>query len=74
MYAIDGGEALTMYLNNKEMCSSKAEYGCAGGTMKAVEKEWTTISKMLDCLEPVSAKKGDYLRLEASYDTIKHPL
>lgn len=63
-----------MYLNDKEICSSKAEYGGAGGTMKAGEKEWTTISRMSDCLEPIPVKKGDYLRLEASYDTVKHPL
>jgi hypothetical protein len=71
---VDGGEAVTLYLNGKEICVSKAEYGGAGGTMKAGAKEWTTISKMSDCLEPVAVKKGDYLRLEASYDTIKHPL
>jgi hypothetical protein len=63
-----------MYLNDKETCVSKAEYGGTEGTMKAGEKEWTTISKMSDCLEPIAVKKGDYLRIEASYDTVKHPL
>jgi len=52
-----------MYLNNEQICSSKAENGGAGATMKAGEKEWTTISKMSDGLEPITVKRGDYLRL-----------
>lgn len=33
-----------------------------------------TISKLTECNEPLKIKVGDTLRVEATYDTGKHPL
>jgi hypothetical protein len=70
----DGGDAVTAYINGKKACSSKATYGSAGAVTVVNGKEWKTISKMSECTEPFELKKGDKIKLEASYDNIAHPL
>jgi hypothetical protein len=37
-------------------------------------KTMETISKLTECNEPLKIKVGDTLRVEATYDTGKHPL
>ena len=70
----DGGDAVTAYVNGKEVCKSKASYGSPSAQRKENGKVWTTISKISDCLEPFELKKGDVVRLEATYDNVAHPL
>jgi hypothetical protein len=70
----DGGESLSAYVNDKLVCKSDAIYGLAGGVAIVDGKEWKTISKMGECLEPIQVKAGDKMRLEAAYDNIAHPL
>jgi hypothetical protein len=67
----DGGESMTVLLNRKPVCVSKAVYGTK---MKADDgKDWVTISKVTDCLEPVGVKKGDTIVLETKFDEKAHP-
>jgi hypothetical protein len=61
------------FLNNKLACNSTAIYGLAGGELVLNGREWKTISKMTECLEPLRVAKGDKIRLEATYDSIAHP-
>ncbi|KAF2403692.1 hypothetical protein EJ06DRAFT_288207 [Trichodelitschia bisporula] len=70
----DGGEAVTAFVNGKPICTSQATYGSAGAELIVNGKAWKTISKMSDCLDPVELKKGDKIRLEATYDNVAHPL
>jgi hypothetical protein len=70
----DGGDAVTAYVNGKVVCTSKASYGSPSAQRKENGKVWTTISKISDCLDPFSLKKGDVVRLEATYDNVAHPL
>lgn len=65
----DGGSAMKLFINDKQVCESSAFYGT-----KAGEGNWTTISRMKDCQEPMKIKKGDKVRADAYYDTIAHPL
>jgi len=68
----DGGESMTVFLNEKPVCVSKAVYGTK---MKSENgKEWTTISQMTDCLDAVRVKKGDKIALETKFDEKSHPL
>jgi hypothetical protein len=69
----DGGVSVSAFINDKLACESKAIYGLAGGELLVDGKEWKTISKMTECLEPYPVKKGDKLRLEAAYDKSLHP-
>jgi hypothetical protein len=69
----DGGVALAAFVNDKLACNSTALYGLAGGELVVGGKEWKTISKMTECLDPFPVKKGDKIRLEAVYDNIAHP-
>ena len=69
----DGREAMSVYLNGKEICTSQAQYGTSySGSNTA--SNWTTIDRMTDCMDVIPTKKGDYIALEAFYDAIKHPL
>jgi hypothetical protein len=62
---------MTVHLNGKPVCVSKAIYGT---TMKNENgKEWTTISSMTDCLDPIAVKKGDKIVLETKFDEVNHP-
>lgn len=68
----DGGVDVTMKLNGKEICDSKAEYGGAASTLKDGDKVWKTINQMTYCDGPVKMVKGDKLLLEAKYDLDEH--
>jgi hypothetical protein len=68
----DGGESITVYLNEKPVCVTKAIYGTKMKTGSG--KDWTTISEVTDCLEPIPVKKGDNLVLETKFDELAHPL
>lgn len=70
----DSGTAVNLYVNGNLTCASKATYGGAGGTINVNGKTWSTIAKMGECNEPIAVKKGDKLKLEATYNTIEHPL
>jgi hypothetical protein len=70
----DSGTAVNLYVNGELACASKAIYGGPGGTVNINGKTWATIAKMGECNEPIPVKKGDKLKLEATYDTKEHPL
>jgi hypothetical protein len=65
--------SVAAFVNNKLACNSTATYGLAGGELVVDGREWKTISKMKECLEPRKVSKGDKIRLEAVYDKIAHP-
>jgi hypothetical protein len=68
----DGAEQMSVYLNDKLVCETKAIYGT---TLKSESgKDWTTISEVTQCTEPVKVKKGDRIALETKLDEIAHPL
>jgi hypothetical protein len=69
----DGGVSVAAYIDDKLACESKAIYGLPGGELVVEGKEWKTISKVTECLDPYPVKKGQKLRLEAAYDNILHP-
>jgi hypothetical protein len=64
---------MSVLLNGKNICVSKAEYGTSYSASKTASK-WTTISRMTDCVKAIPVKRGDVVTLEAAYDTVKHPL
>lgn len=70
----DSGTGVNLYVNGKLVCASKATYGGPGGTININGKTWETIAKMSECNEPIPVKKGDKLKLEATFDTREHPL
>jgi hypothetical protein len=63
---------MTVLLNEKPVCISKAVYGTKLKTEGG--KEWTTISEMTECLDAIRVKKGDKIALETKFDEISHPL
>ena len=69
----DGGKNIRMYVNDKLVCSSNAEYGGNGGNLIVDGKEWQTITKMTECAGPIGVKKNDKITVSAAYDTIAHP-
>ncbi|KAF1817145.1 hypothetical protein P152DRAFT_9558 [Eremomyces bilateralis CBS 781.70] len=70
----DGGVSMILLVNDKEVCTSKATYGGASGTMELNGEKWETISNMTRCAEPIPVKKGDYITMTAVYDLKLHPL
>jgi hypothetical protein len=64
---------MTIYLNDKLVCKSTADYTTSFES-KAGAKEWTTISKMSDCNDVLNVKKGDRIKINAEYDEKLHPL
>lgn len=69
----DGGTYVSMQVNDKTVCTSKATYG--GSSSLVVDgKEWQSITTMGECSDPIPVKKGDILRVLAGYDTKNHPL
>jgi len=72
----DGGKEISLLLNDKKVCTSKATYGGASTAMMATNdgKKWETISSMSACSDPIPVKRGDYLKMESVYDTAAHPL
>ena len=70
----DGGVEIKAFINGKEVCSSKAEYGGEGHVGVSVNGEkWETIRHMTSCSDPIVVKKGDKIGLKAFYDTGLHP-
>jgi hypothetical protein len=70
----DGGTAVKLSVNGKLFCTSEAIYGGEGGKLNVNGKAWETISRMTECFQPIPVKKGDKIKIEASYDTKAHPL
>lgn len=67
----DGGSSIQILVNDKTACTSNAIYNTR---MKSADgKEWTTISQMTDCERAFEVKKGDRIKLVASFDEIAHP-
>jgi hypothetical protein len=76
---------MDMFINDKYICSSVAQYGTRGegghshGGMAGMgddskDAAIKTISSMSACEEPIQVKKGDKLSMNAQYDLQKHPL
>ncbi|KAF2669008.1 hypothetical protein BT63DRAFT_248060 [Microthyrium microscopicum] len=67
----DGGESISMNLNGKEVCNSKAIYEkkntAANGDV------WLALNDMTECLDPLLVHKDDKVVIEAKYDLNKHP-
>jgi Stress up-regulated Nod 19 len=70
----DGGTAVNLYHNGKLYCTSNAIYGGGSGSLSVDGKSVDTIAKLTECNEPLKVKVGDTLKVEAFYDTTKHPL
>ncbi|KAF1811598.1 hypothetical protein P152DRAFT_483041 [Eremomyces bilateralis CBS 781.70] len=70
----DGGDKMVLFLNDKEVCTSEAIYGGAGGTTTINGKEWEMLNGMSQCSNSIAVKAGDYISMEAFYDLAKHPL
>lgn len=64
----DGGTAMVMLINDKEVCESKAVYGKGGSNNEE------TIVRMIECAPGLKVKKGDTLTLKTIYDLKTHPL
>ena len=73
MVDVDGGTAVQMQINGKLVCSSNATYGGEGHTTVVDGKEWATITKMSECMDPIEVKRGDKVKIVAAYDTVAHP-
>lgn len=70
----DGGVQLSMIRNGKPVCVSEAIYGGAESTFIGKDgTKWETISSMTECTQAIRIEKGDKIKLEAVYDTVKHP-
>ena len=70
----DGGDALKLFINDKEVCESKATYGGSESTLSGPDgKKWETISAMTECNNPIKIRAGDNLRIVADFDTKLHP-
>jgi hypothetical protein len=70
----DGGSDISIKINGKEVCLSKAEYGGEGHEgIGADGKPWTTLRSMSTCSEPIHVNKGDRLAMEAHFDMKEHP-
>jgi hypothetical protein len=72
---LDGGTSVNMLVNDKLVCSSNAIYGNSTGTGAPTSngKEWQTITKMNECFYPIPLKKGDQVKITATYDMKAHP-
>jgi len=64
----DGGSAMVLYINGKEVCTSNAVYGKGG------ESTGDTITNMSNCEKNIPVKKGDVLTMNSVYDLKTHPL
>jgi hypothetical protein len=69
----DGGEDITIELNGKPVCVSKALYGGEGHEGLLNGKKWESIRGMSICNDGISVKKGDKLSIAAHFDMEKHP-
>lgn len=63
-----------MLVNEKLACSTtNATYGGGSGSSVPDGKEWQTITKMHECTDPIQVKKGDKVKITATYDMKAHP-
>jgi hypothetical protein len=69
----DGGVGIDLMLNGKVVCQSRASYGGSEATLVKDGKKWETLSSMSECGNAIPVKKGDIVRLDASFDTQQHP-
>jgi len=70
----DGGDNLKLFINDREVCNSKASYGGPESTLVGADgKKWETINAMSECNNPVKVKSGDNLKIIANFDTKLHP-
>jgi hypothetical protein len=70
----DGGVQLSMIQNGNPVCVSEAVYGGAESTFIGRDgTKWETINSMTECTHAIRIQKGDKIKLEAVYDTKKHP-
>jgi hypothetical protein len=67
----DGGVGIVTMVNENAVCESKAIYGTKSKTENGTE--WTTISKMTNCEQPIPVKKGDLIKMEVKFDEVNHP-
>jgi hypothetical protein len=70
---VDGGTAVQMRINGKLVCSSNATYGGEGHATVVDGTERATITKMSECMDPVEVKRGDKVKIAATYDTAARP-
>ncbi|KAF1810042.1 hypothetical protein P152DRAFT_484128 [Eremomyces bilateralis CBS 781.70] len=68
----DGGIDFQVYVNEKEVCNSKAIYG--GGAQAVGEEPWETIVGYEKCPEGIRIVKGDQVHIKAKYDLTQHRL
>jgi hypothetical protein len=64
----DGGSKMVLFINEKEMCVSRATYGQGG------DNNNQTIVGLSICPAVISFKKGDVMTMDAVYDLGQHPL
>jgi hypothetical protein len=67
----DGGDHITLTLNGKQICDSKAMYGRR--TTDVDGHVWMAMDNMTQCEDPIKVLKGDKIQIEAFYDLEKHP-
>jgi hypothetical protein len=70
----DGGTGVSLFINGKQVCTSKAVYGAGGEKALVNGQTWETIAKMTECLDPIPVKAGDVIKVEGGFDTATHPL
>ena len=70
----EGGIQVDLFLNNRYLCSSKATYSPAVGSVDVSGKQWRSITGMTICPGPMEVKKGDFLEVNAQYDFSKYSL
>jgi hypothetical protein len=71
----DGGVNIKIFVNDKEVCESRAVYGVEGGATKALDgQKWETITAYTPCDIPIPIKKGDKVYMTSEYDLTKHRL
>jgi hypothetical protein len=69
----DGGDQISLKINGKEACLSKALYGGPEHTViEADGKKVEFLRKMTDC-QSIKVQKGDRIEFQAYYDLDLHP-
>jgi hypothetical protein len=58
----------------KEVCEAKAVYGSAEGTASVDGKKWETISSYIPCEKAIAFKRGDKVKMTATYDLTRYRL
>jgi hypothetical protein len=73
----DGGVEMKVYVNDKLVCTSKAEYSNVPRNprnTKSVSVEWSSIGRMTECDTPFKLLRGDKIVIESFFDFEKHPM